>query len=192
MSNKKQLFVRKILEKAHSYEWSFQGFGMLRLYLSDNLRLHVWDNTHAVPNVSLVHNHPWDFNSEVICGKITNVRYSESPRGSPFKYATILCGPKGGKCSEEKEIFLLQEKNPSSYTRKSEYYQSADEIHKSIPENGTVTLVERMFKPDTDHALVFWEKGNEWVSAEPHRATVAEIDSAVPKVMEVLNKELHE
>jgi hypothetical protein len=44
--------VKNILEKATSYKWSLQGFGMLRLYLSKDVRMHVWHPDFAVKKVS--------------------------------------------------------------------------------------------------------------------------------------------
>lgn len=65
-------------------DWSTQGLGMLRLYLSREVRLHVWHSAFRVPSVSDIHDHPWDFRSDIVCGSVRNVRYgivSESECG---------------------------------------------------------------------------------------------------------------
>lgn len=61
------------------------------------------------------------------------------------------------------------------YFAGNSYSQKHDEIHESQPEDGTVTIVVRSFKQDTEHARVYWPKGNEWVSAEPRPATEKEV-----------------
>lgn len=157
--------------------WSLQGFGMLRLNLTKDIRLHVWSQEHQVKDVSLVHDHPWDFNSAILHGEMENRLYNQfagPASGAPFQYATILCGPGGGKRSENQECFL-EEYHRITFKRGQTYYQESDIIHASFPKTGTVTLVERYFKPDTEHARVFWPKGEQWVSAEPRPATAAEI-----------------
>ena len=167
----KKLLVKKILERPLGHDWSLQGFGMLRLYLSKEVRLHVWHSSKAVPNVSLIHTHPWHFDSEVIVGQIVNVRYVVSDnypgRGfTPHQYAKILCGVGGGmakgELKEERGVKPLTELHHEVYRERDSYWQTADEIHKSIPTDGTVTVVTRKPLPDPDHALVFWEKGD-WV-----------------------------
>ena len=65
-----QALAAEILRRPHGYKWSLQGFGMLRLYLSDNIRLHVWTTEHRVENVSDIHDHPWDFISTVLFGQL--------------------------------------------------------------------------------------------------------------------------
>lgn len=100
--------VRSVLENWANHRWSLQGFGMLRAYLSDRkLRLHVWNSKFAVPDVTTIHDHPWNFESLVVAGKITNTRYRTYPcltaeedierqkLRSPFVKARIVCGTGG-------------------------------------------------------------------------------------------------
>lgn len=179
----KKLLVKKILERPLGHDWSLQGFGMLRLYLSKTVRLHVWNSSKAVPNVSVIHTHPWHFDSHVIAGQIINVRYviSDVYPGRacvPHQYAKILCGMGGGiakgELKEERGVKNLCELPLEIYKEGATYTQSADEIHKSLPTDGTVTIVTRRPLDDPDHAYVFWEKGD-WVSAEPRKATDDEV-----------------
>jgi hypothetical protein len=161
--------------------WSLQGFGMLRLYLTKEIRLHVWDSTYQVPNVSLLHDHPWDFTSVVIAGHMENRLYSQG-HGTPFQYATILCGPGAGQKTEPQSI-LLYEYRSEQLDPGCIYHQAAEDIHASFPAPGTVTVVERFFKPDAEHARVFWPMGEQWVSAEPRPATNQEVMSICRKVV---------
>lgn len=178
-----KLLVKNILEKAHSYKWSLQGLGMLRLYLSDEVRLHVWDTRYKFYNASPVHDHPWDLSSQVIAGQIRNVIYTECDlcfgRGHclcvGYKRQTIKCGSGSCLVGEPKVVRLLC-KTQMVYEGE-EYHQAAEEIHETKPLDGTVTIVTRTFKEDRDHAHVFWPAEITWGSAEPRPATSEEIEA---------------
>ena len=91
--------VRSILEHADAYAWSIQGFGMLRCYLTKEVRLHVWDSSFAVRCVSTIHDHPWDFTSLIVSGAVKQYRFTEvHPRtGAPeYRRQVIRCGTDGG------------------------------------------------------------------------------------------------
>jgi hypothetical protein len=95
--------ARTILEHATDFQWSIQGFGMLRLYLAPDVRLHVWSESHQVPNVSLIHDHPWHFTSHVLSRKIANVRYRIEPIGEhTHTMERIRCGPGGGALGDSR------------------------------------------------------------------------------------------
>jgi len=191
--NAKQLLVKKILENYGAYSWSLQGLGMLRLSLSREIRMHVWDNRYAVPGVSTVHDHPWDFESEIIVGEMRNVRYHchgalkiahfRYPNHDPkYNKQTIICGPGGCAMGEPEAVFLDREP-PERYLAGSVYVQKRDEIHDSKFIDGTVTLVTRTFYEDTEHAHVFWQ-GDKWVSAEPRPANLVEVRAIVNNALE--------
>lgn len=184
-SVQRRLLVKKLLEQAAEQEvnraWQIQGFGMLRLYLSKEVRLHVWHNGlvyHDTP--SNIHDHPWDFISTVVVGALRNTRY-EAAEGQPSTHhlGRILCGPGGGLLPNTvKDIHLLTldeelVKEGDSYT------QVAKELHTMTFQNGTVTLVTRVMQPDPDHAQVAWLKGQTWKTAEPRLATQAEVQLGV-------------
>lgn len=170
--------IRTILNNPHDFDdWTLQGFGMLRLYLTKAIRLHLWHSEFAVADVSLLHDHPWDFESYIVSGRLVNYRYAEVlHNGSPWQYSKIKCGAGGGMRSDPERV-LLVESSPEILVGGNIYNQRSDEIHKSIPDDGTVTLIEREFKPDTEHARVFWPVGQDWVSAEPRPAAAWEINS---------------
>lgn len=167
--------VRFILENANNYKWSLQGFGMLRLYLSPTTRLHVWDDTFRVPGVSDIHDHPWDFESEIVAGELRNYRFDvEVAVNGGYHMSKLRCGPGGGLVGEPETVRLIQASD-WFLRHGGAYCQRHDEVHKTVPANGTVTIVERDFREDVDHARVFWPRGEEWVSAEPRDATPEEI-----------------
>jgi hypothetical protein len=123
-----------------------------------------------------MHTHPWDFRSYVVAGKVINCRFVEAEQKTvygTYKRQTIKCGIGGGLIGEPEEVNLWM-KDPEVYSESEVYFEEAEEIHLSMPEDGTVTLVKREFKDDVDHAYVFWLDG-EWGSAEPREATREEI-----------------
>lgn len=175
--------VKSILEHPEGHGWTLQGFGMLRTYITPELRLHVWDSRFRVKDVSVVHTHPWNFRSTVIAGVVRNMRYEEADGQGGLRYMRqqILCGP-GGGFSEPDPVevslrvvrhWLIEPRE--TYVAGQVYNQLANEIHMSEPEDGTVTLVEREFLADVDHAYVYWRAGKEWVTAEPREATEDEV-----------------
>lgn len=168
--------VKKILENPDGFDWSIQGLGMLRLYLSPDIRLHVWDSSAKYEDVSTMHTHPWDFISYVVFGEVRQYRFTEATgrSGVPFNRQEILCGEGGGP-SGDPEIVYLQHGREEVHPAGSTYRQEASEIHSSFPADGTVTIIHRTFHEDTDHAFVYYPQGEEWVTAEPRPATFDEV-----------------
>jgi hypothetical protein len=186
--------VRDLLERErdaasvgeHVRDWSLQGLGMLRTYLDPGrtLRLHVWDGEFQAPGVSQMHTHPWDMESYVVSGHITNTKFQQEAPGYGYGYSrqTILCGEGGGLEGEPEEVWLTPAVR-EEIGAGGVYRQTADEIHVSSPEDGTVTVVRRVFGSDRDRAYVFWPKGTEWGSAEPRAATGAEVNSICARAL---------
>ena len=102
--------VHTILADAQMHRWTIQGFGMLRMYIPapnnpKRFRLNLWNSALAVPGVSIMHDHPWDFDSWVINGNFRNVRYVEDHyNGDDFKFMTIKCGEDGCAMSEPSKV----------------------------------------------------------------------------------------
>lgn len=172
--------VKAVLSSPSGLKWSVQGLGMLRTYLSPEVRLHVWDSTPRVYNVSALHTHPWHLDSYIVCGELRQCRYKVVGVGDylqgtlDYNEATIKCGEGACTMSEPEPVKLFR-MPMESYTEGQSYYQSNDEIHESLPEEGTITLVTRTFTEDRDHARVFWQGKGGFVSAEPRTATPAEV-----------------
>lgn len=174
--------VEDLLRNPDRQEWTLQGFGMLRCYLSPEVRLHVWDSRFKAPNVSELHTHPWDFCSLVVAGEVRNHRFVETAEGAhqgsgqqiPRKRQTIRCGEGGGLVGEPVDVFLAEQPT-ETFGEGDSYAQMANEIHRSIPEDGTVTIIERRFKADTEHAYVYFQ--GEWGTAEPRPATPDEVET---------------
>lgn len=174
--NATKLLVKKILESPFEHKWSLQGLGMLRLYLNKETRLHIWDSRFKVPNVSTIHDHPWDFDSLVVAGRLKQVRFYPYEAGERYSYSILKCG--AGNCERTPPLPIwLNAMAEEDFGEGDSYRQVSCEIHDSRPYDGTVTIIERKFtKADEDHARVFWKEGD-WVSAEPRPATKDEIKS---------------
>jgi hypothetical protein len=173
--------IQAILEHPLGYEWTAQGLGMLRLYLPgpENMRLHVWDSFLAVPNVSMIHTHPWNFASYVVAGEVRNTRWTEG-EGEAYHKSSIVCG-QGGCMFGAAANVRLHPRPAEAWAEGQGYTQWADEIHSSAPEDGTVTLLRRSVPAgrSADQAFVYWPAGEEWVSAEPRAATRDEVMAVV-------------
>jgi len=179
-----------ILQNARQFDWTLQGFGMLRLHMGD-FRLHVWDRRFAVPNVSVIHDHKqWALQSTILSGELHNYRFTEyrdgdvcAPMSERYNKFTILAGAGGGPTKESvTERTWLYRNPPEILLPGMTYTQEPDEIHESRPINGTVTIM-RKSPTNTDEARVFWPWGTEWVSAEPRAATPKEVSHIVEQAL---------
>jgi hypothetical protein len=161
--------VLSILRQWRSFEWTIQGFGFARTKLANVGRIHVWDSRLRVPLVSDVHAHPWPLRSTIISGELINQRFKVNPAerwGMPYMQSAIATGEGGGLIGEPQLVKLYGER-PEFYRAGDTYEQAPEEVHRSIPMDGTVTLIERPMGPPLQETLVYWPEGTQWVSAEP-------------------------
>jgi hypothetical protein len=162
---------------------------MLRLYLdaTHEVRLHVWDTALAVPGVSRMHTHPWDFTSVIVAGRLRQCRYFPVPAHSSgserFNRVEIQCGANAHTVSDPVDAWL-KEGVLETYPEGEAYTQYKDEIHQSFPEDGTVTLGTRVFYPDREHASVYWRGTSGWTDAKPRPATPDEVDAVCRRALE--------
>lgn len=170
--------------------WSAQGLGMLRKYIDDDrrFRLHVWYPGVRVPDVSELHTHPWDFTSLVIVGEICDHRYYNTSQADPgnvvYHCSQIQCGPNPKEPDKPMQDRRLWESQVHVQAGER-YRQTSVQIHKTEAMPGTVTLIERKFQPDTEHALVFFAQGTKRVSAEPRPATRAELRAGLAQALDL-------
>ena len=158
-------------------EWSAQGFGMLRTYLPGNRRLHVWTKAVYVPRATLLHTHPWDFTSTVLRGVIHNFKFARVAGEPTHNEYQLKCGQGACLVSEPSPVRLEQIWAQSICTG-GEYSQTYDEIHETVAEEGTVTIIDRTLRRDADYAQTFCLNGENFVSAEPRPATPGEAELA--------------
>lgn len=183
-----RLLIENILTKPHGFGWSVQGLGMMRMYLSDAVRLHIWDSALRVPGVSAIHSHPWDLQSRVIGGRYKQHRYqllapeATHAYAEQFNVALIKCGENAGVVGEPTTLYMI-EMPLEVYAAGEGYLQKQEEIHLSLPEDGTVTLVERTFHEDRDHAAVYWRGVGGWVDAKPREATKEEVEEITQRAL---------
>ena len=166
-------FVRtELLRWPERYEWSIQGFGMLRTYLSADVRLHVWDPENRVEDVSDIHDHPWHFESLIVSGSVENRRFRVVEGAPTHSRGRIVCGPKPVQHGAQDVTHVRLEQWCEGVFRVGDSYRmQADELHASIPSPGSVSIIRRTkAEKDPDRAFVYWPVGKEWVSAEPRSA----------------------
>jgi hypothetical protein len=170
--------IQDMLLRAETLEWSLQGMGMFRHYLSRDVRLHVWDMRFMAAEVSTIHTHPWDFTSEVLSGLVVDRLYARED-GVFYTHheQRIVCGPGGGCTADPPKPTRLGLPVEHPYPAGEVYVRRAEEIHETVARPGTVTVIHRRFKEDTEHASVFYRLDRTWVSAEPRRATLDEVRS---------------
>lgn len=192
--------VRRVLLTALSADnlpdWSTQGFGMARTYVgSRDVRINVWHSALLVPGLDfetgMVHTHPWDFRSRIVCGTLTNTRWLHDANGAEFWEARITPGPGGDFTNADgratapsgyptRELVLLRPAAQETYVVGDVYGQRHDEIHHTSYVDGTVTINRRHRGDLPDAASTFWRKGRDWISAEP---ITAGIETAVEKAI---------
>ena len=184
--------VKAILKSAGSYSWEVPANGRLTLVLEPNVAvINVFHSKYRVPNSTAIHSHTVDFRSDIIGGVMRQYRYlratagaghsagperstADAGRGStPQRYweqeLTL-----GGRLAGEPVECLLKESELEVY-RTGEYYEiTADEIHQSVPEDGTVTLISRQYKTSPTSVSTFWPWAPLPVGAKPS-------DKIIPK-----------
>lgn len=171
--------VREILNRANDFTWTVQGFGFLRTKIQNVGRIHVWDSRLAVPGVSTMHTHPWSFKSTIISGELMNARYVMTIDGQMLYQSSIIQTGEGGGLIGDQLPVRVNCAGVDHYSAGDSYTQEANDIHRSIAMDGTVTLLERQQGPADEKAHVFWPYGTTWISAEPRPAQEYEITSAV-------------
>lgn len=178
--NMQAALVRAILEQWKSYQWTVQGFGFIRTKIADIGRIHIWDSRIAVDLVSTAHTHPWPLRSTIISGELINQRFvrSDDGLGMPYMESDIKTGEGGGLSGDPRPV-MLKTKVPEVYSAGRTYEQTPNEIHRTIAQDGTVTLLERPQGPPLELALTYWPTGTSWGSAEPRLVSGWEIERTV-------------
>lgn len=179
-----QSLVQFVLEHAVDYEWTLQGFGMLRTYVPNGGRINVWDSRYRVPNVSMIHTHPWNFDSIVVKGCLMNQRfYTSEPFVTPTHSCAIIKPGIGGGMREDLSPVYLCQFPGETYRAGEVYHQHASEIHISTPSESCVTFNNRE-RTGKDEARVYWPYGERWVDAIPREATKDEVRDIVTRALE--------
>ena len=172
--------VYQILVRAESYPWVMQDIGLLGLRLDDHreYRLHVWDPSLCVGEPP-IHDHPYDFESQIIAGEMTNTRYVEEQAG--IEYRRVRYAPADEDDRRTTDRVKLSG-TATTYTEGGHYAQLADELHDSRQLPGTVTIIRRTFK-DVPELTVCLLEDVPWVSGRSRPATSQEIKEFAAKAL---------
>lgn len=157
-------------------KWRTHGVGFIKAYLSENLRLHIFHKMFLTPGITMHHTHPWNFQSEVLIGELTNLRLEKIDGKPNFNEGTIDCSNFCGIEGEPQPVHLF----PAvweTFVPGQIYRQRAYEIHANEAQDGTVTLMERSAERGT--AKVYWPIGTEYIDADIGTPTDAQILQAV-------------
>lgn len=185
---------KDVMEKArvaiHSWrdvDWSLQGFGMLSHYLTEDKewRLHVWDDHYRVADVTMIHNHPWNFDSMVLSGSLVNHRYRViydlwGRFGKPTHWETRILASEDARADGISKAVILVPRSTEFYVAgepRSEYHLDWDEVHHTDALNGTITITFHDFVnlDYSDDAFSYRAHDKEWVSSSPRSATPGEV-----------------
>lgn len=189
-----RLAVLALLDKAMSFnhgDWSVQGFGVLRYYIRDVGRIHLWDDRLRYPGVSMIHNHTWHLRSTVVCGTLKNQRYLANDWkffswAEPYKHMRLITGYQSKPTTEPNDVWMVKQ-SAERYLPGDVYLQTAHEIHETIPANGTITVMERN-ESQQGEADVYWPADGQWGTATPRPATPEEVSMVVETAIAELTR----
>jgi len=172
--------VLAILRHAEDFPWRMQDIGLLGVRLDDRreYRLHVWDPTDN-SGVPPIHDHPYDFTSEIIVGELTNTRFEEDPAGVEyirFRY------PPADEHLRQSDIVRLSG-TPTAFNENGQYRQLAHELHASWQLPGTVTAI-RCSWVEVSHLTVCLRGGDPWRSGQAREATRDEIKTFAARALD--------
>jgi len=172
--------VYQILVHAEAYPWTMQDIGLLGLRLDDHreYRLHVWDPSRCVGEPP-VHDHPFDFVSQIIAGEVLNTRYVEDRAG--VEYRRIRYSPADEDDRRSCGTVTLSAR-ATAFTEGEQYVQVAHELHDSRQLPGTVTVIRRTFR-DVPELTVCLLGDAPWVSGQSRPATPDEVKQFAAKAL---------
>lgn len=164
-----------ILRNASLFRWSIRGSGrVIRLDIDNNVCLHIWKPELAIEGVSIMHDHPWNLTSFVVCGELRNKKYVEIESNRKTHVASkINCGFEGGLTGDRRlcSLKLLAEE---TITAGGIYTQKFNEIHETDAKDGTVTIVYRDYVPGFV-PTVYWPTWSPVIDNQPRVASLEEV-----------------
>jgi hypothetical protein len=172
--------VYQILVHAEAYPWVMQDIGLLGLRLDDHreYRLHVWDPGGCLGEPP-IHDHPFDFVSQIVAGEMINTRYVEDRTG--IEYRRVRYAPADEDDRRGTDTVRLSG-TTTTYTAGGHYAQLAHELHDSRQLPGTVTVIRRTFK-DVSELTVCLADDAPWVSGLSRPATADEVKQFAAKAL---------
>lgn len=170
--------VRSALMTAKPADCSVQGFGMFRLRLDENTRIHVWSEVWRTPEVSDIHDHlQWHFTSHVLRGALHDHCYMVIQGPVTHIPHHIKAGVGGGMVTESPAGVHLHEYIVREYEEGDRYSHANTDIHRTEFSEGAITVVEQQRTPPlgASDATVFVPVGLAWVDAKPRPASALDI-----------------
>lgn len=173
--------VFTILRHADDFPWRMQEIGLMGLRLDERreYRLHVWDPSFAENAEPPIHDHPYDFTSRIVVGKLTNTRYLESAAGPEFD--RFRYSPPDEEQRRRDTVRLSG--TAENLGADDEYGQLAHELHSSRPQPGTVTLMRCSWGAPRELTVCLRE-GARWPSGRARDATREEIKAFTAKALD--------
>jgi hypothetical protein len=125
-----------------------------------------------------VHDHPFDFVSQIVAGEMTNTRYVEDPSG--LEYSRVRYTPDNEDARHTDTVRLSA--TATIHTEGDQYTQLAHELHDSRQLPGTVTIIRQTFR-DVRELTVCRLDDATWVSGQSRPATPEEVKEITAKAL---------
>ncbi|HZT64337.1 MAG TPA: hypothetical protein VFA11_00970 [Acidimicrobiales bacterium] len=172
--------VLTILRHAEDFPWRMHDIGLMALRLDEQrqYRLHVWDPTLSVGEPP-IHDHPYDFTSEIVAGELTNTLYHEDRAGEDyvrFRY------PPGAEDLRRSDTVRLSA-TAATFTEGDHYRQRAQQLHASWQLPGTVTAIRCSWVEVPALTVCLREEGS-WRSAQTRDARRQEVKAMAARALE--------
>lgn len=188
----KAALVEYILRHARHFSWTEHANGRISLMLKpDQVCINVFDARYRQPGTTEIHSHSMDFRSEIIAGRMRQYRYRRTD--DPAAAVATRCGVQDltldGKLAGDARLCYLIEGPLEEYRAGEAYEITAPEIHRSDPEDGTVTLIARQYKTSPAGVSAFWLRSSELAKGVqgqkfvPPAAGAAAVDDIVSRAL---------
>ena len=126
--------------------WHPLGFIHVRLLspsAGESFRLHLWpaDYQHNQEQVDKIHDHLFNVTSKVLCGAVTNFRYTFSPdENGEWRELRVRYGPQVSSLCETGVVGNLQETEAQTFSAQSTYHVPRFALHQTASSSAQDTL----------------------------------------------------
>lgn len=161
--------------------WIYHEHGELSVDLpwGGRQRLHIWNPEYCPPDLDICHSHTWRyFRSEILCGALRNVLYEEVPtgtvgglRGIPH-YRQRITADYQGTVYDDPRLVTLTPISAFKHGPGSSYDCHYWEIHETMPEPGTVTVI-KIEGVDVPSADLYWRPSHRPTQQRPREASTS-------------------
>ena len=149
--------VKAILQNADRFQCEVPANGRLTIVLDPGVMvINIFDGRYRQPGTTAIHSHTVDFRSDIVGGVMRQYRYGRVDDGGDAKRYWGQELTLDGKLIGEPAACFLREGELEVYPAGEFYEITADEIHQSVPEDGTVTLITRQHKTRPSSVFTFW------------------------------------